>query len=83
MLILDEKYAHLVIAATDQGDLFTWKNLQSLCKLENILMNSKSAPGLCVSNAEIPGTCCKPWSLPSYIAVLSDRHSCLSITVGF
>lgn len=76
----DEKYVHLVIAAKDKQDLFTWKNLQSLCKLENILMNFNNIPSLCISNKQMAGKCCKPWSLPNYIAVLYDRSSCLSIT---
>ncbi|KAL1492621.1 hypothetical protein ABEB36_010857 [Hypothenemus hampei] len=76
----DENYVHLVISSTKKENLFTYKYLKSLCKLELFLMSFKSVSGICISNSQIEGQCCKPWSLPNYIAALFDRHTCLTIT---
>ncbi|ENN76838.1 hypothetical protein YQE_06679, partial [Dendroctonus ponderosae] len=76
----EENYVHLVIKANNGNDLFTWENLKLLCRLENFIMNLNIVPDICISDTEIDGECCKPWSLPNYIAALFDKHSCLSIT---
>ncbi|KAF7268497.1 hypothetical protein GWI33_018378 [Rhynchophorus ferrugineus] len=72
----DEKYAHIVVSSPNKEDLFTWHHIQSMCKLENSLMNLKNVPSLCISNS---GNCCKPWTLPNYIAALHNRKTCLNI----
>ncbi|XP_050314515.1 protein dispatched isoform X2 [Anthonomus grandis grandis] len=76
----DEKYSHLVISTPNKENLFSHKNLLSLCRLENVLMSLHSVPQLCISNTEVEGECCKPWSLANYIAALFGRTSCLQIT---
>ncbi|XP_066158603.1 protein dispatched [Euwallacea fornicatus] len=76
----DEKYAHMVVTTKNEDNLFTLQYLRSLCKLERVIMNSRLMKGRCISNNQEQGKCCKPWSLPNYVATLFDRHSCLTIT---
>ncbi|XP_030756335.1 protein dispatched-like [Sitophilus oryzae] len=72
----DEKYVHIVVSTVNNQDLFTWEHIKSLCTLENSLMNLKNVPSLCISNS---GICCRPWTLPNYIAALHNRKNCLNI----
>lgn len=77
----DSKYAHIVLTAGIEVNLFSWEHLKTLCKFEHYIMNSKLVEDLCISNNQMPGQCCRPWSIPNYIAAFFDKHSCLSITV--
>lgn len=77
----DSKYAHIVLTAGSEVNLFSWEHLKTLCKYEHYIMNSKVVEDLCISNNQMPGQCCRPWSIPNYIAAFFDKHSCLSITV--
>lgn len=78
----DERYAHLVIKAVDNGDLFTLANMLGMCRLEHDLIGMKYYKDLCIQNTNSKKRCCKPWSLPNYIAIINNRASCLAITVG-
>nr|XP_023021379.1 protein dispatched [Leptinotarsa decemlineata] len=60
---------------------FTEKALLILVKrLEHELLNLKFYDDLCIQNTKSKRRCCKPWSLPNYIALFNKRTSCLAIT---
>lgn len=78
---LDERYAHLVVTSRKKKDLFTISNMLAMCRLEHEFIGLKYYEDLCIQNTRFKKKCCKPWSLPNYIAILNNRSSCLAITV--
>ncbi|XP_060515797.1 protein dispatched [Cylas formicarius] len=75
----DPKYAHFVITSKNSTDLFTLDFLLSLCRLEHIFTELKYYNEFCIQNLQ-NNRCCKPWSLPNYIAILNQKTSCLTLT---
>jgi hypothetical protein len=56
--------------------------LLSMCELEQKLVDTEGYGDLC--QKEISTTnCCRPWSLPNYVALLSNKTSCFDINVSF
>ena len=82
IFILDEKYAHIVLKSNTGADLFNLKSLLNLCHIEQMLIETKYYEDLCVTKDVKSTTCCEPWSLGNYIALLNKRNSCLSINVS-
>ncbi|KAJ8916474.1 hypothetical protein NQ315_014692 [Exocentrus adspersus] len=74
----DEKYAHLVVTSSSKTDLFTMSNILAMCRLEYEFSHLKYYEDLCIQSTKY-NKCCKPWSLPNYIAMLNNRSSCLAI----
>ncbi|KAG5880194.1 hypothetical protein JTB14_006627 [Gonioctena quinquepunctata] len=75
----DERYAHLVVTTHNKKDLFTISNMLAMCRLEHELLGLKYYDDLCIQNTNFK-RCCKPWSLPNYVALFNKRTSCLAIT---
>lgn len=79
--IPDEKYAHVVIKSTNNKDIFSLESMMTICRLEYEFIEANSYKDLCIENEKSsPPKCCRPWSLPNYIALLHNRGSCLAIT---
>ncbi|KAJ8986210.1 hypothetical protein NQ317_009916 [Molorchus minor] len=73
------RYAHLVVTSHNKKDLFTISNMLAMCRLENEFIDLNDYERLCIHNNK-SDQCCKPWSLPNYIAIINNKASCLAIT---
>ncbi|KAK7868686.1 hypothetical protein R5R35_006977 [Gryllus longicercus] len=71
-------YARVVFSGIENGDLFTWEAMLSMCRLQILLSQGPQYHHLCETSSH--NTCCQPWSLPNYITLLQNRTSCLNIT---
>ncbi|CAH1153672.1 unnamed protein product [Phaedon cochleariae] len=76
----EPQYGHLVVTTHNKRDLFNLNNMLAMCRLEHELINIKYYNDLCIQNPYFNRKCCKPWSLPNYIALFNKRTSCLAIT---
>ncbi|XP_059161062.1 protein dispatched homolog 1-like isoform X2 [Physella acuta] len=76
----EKTYARIVVTSADNQNLFNEDDLRSICQLEHsYFRQSKDYKDVCLRN-EADGSCCRAWSLGSYIAVLVDKPSCDNIT---
>lgn len=80
----DKEYSHFVIQRVDMNlneSLYELNSLLAMCDLEEKITNVDGYEDLCQKelNSE---KCCKPWSLPNYIALLANKTSCFQIEVS-
>lgn len=55
--------------------------LLAMCELEQALVETNHYYGLCQKELTT-SNCCRPWSLPNYVSLLSNKTSCFDITVS-
>lgn len=77
------EYAHFVIERIDGANtsLFEYDAISSMCDLEFKLTTLKEYEQSCQVKM-VSKTCCRPWSIPNYFALLSNRSSCIDLQVG-
>lgn len=78
---VDPEYAHFVIQRHTENlteSLFELNTLLAMCELESRLEHIDEYQDLCERGAS-NDKCCRPWSLPNYIALLSNRSNCFDI----
>uniref|UniRef100_G1PA09 Protein dispatched homolog 2 n=1 Tax=Myotis lucifugus TaxID=59463 RepID=G1PA09_MYOLU len=75
----EKSYAQLVFMSTSAGSLWNLHAIHSMCHMEQDQIRSHHRFGaLCQRTAA--NECCPSWSLGNYVAVLSNRSSCLDTT---
>ncbi|XP_021574164.1 protein dispatched homolog 2 [Carlito syrichta] len=75
----EKSYAQLVFMSTSAGSLWNLHAIHSMCRMERDQIRSHAHFGaLCQRTAT--NECCPSWSLGNYVAVLSNRSSCLDTT---
>lgn len=78
------EYGHFVLERVNQTlneSLFEVNSLIAMCDLELKLTQVHYYRDLC--QLEIGSKrCCRPWSIPNYVALLSNRSSCFDIEVS-
>ncbi|KAM7156288.1 protein dispatched homolog 2 [Molossus nigricans] len=75
----EKSYAQLVFMSTSAGSLWNIHAIHSMCRMEQDQIRSHTQFGaLCQRRAA--NECCPSWSLGNYVAVLSNRSSCLDTT---
>nr|XP_004660839.2 protein dispatched homolog 2 [Jaculus jaculus]XP_045013505.1 protein dispatched homolog 2 [Jaculus jaculus] len=75
----EKSHAKLVFVSTSGGSLWNLHAIHSMCRIEQEQIRSHTSFGaLCQRNAA--NECCPSWSLGNYLAVLSNRSSCLDTT---
>ncbi|XP_069177966.1 protein dispatched isoform X2 [Procambarus clarkii] len=73
------EYGHMIVKSTVPRDtLITLKHLKAICELDDRLRSPAEFGTIC--ETWTPGRCCPSWSLPNYVALLSNRTSCHYIT---
>lgn len=84
LAILDPEYGHFVLERVHQAlneSLFELNALIAICHIEKKLTQVHYYRKLC--QVEIGSkNCCRPWSIPNYVALLSNRSSCFDIEVS-
>ncbi|XP_042543793.1 protein dispatched homolog 2 [Dipodomys spectabilis] len=75
----EKSHAKLVFVSTSGGSLWNLHAIHSMCRMEQEQIRSHPHFGaLCQRTAA--NECCPSWSLGNYLAVLSNRSSCLETT---
>ncbi|VCW77665.1 unnamed protein product, partial [Gulo gulo] len=75
----EKSYAQLVFMSTSAGSLWNLHAIHSMCRMEQDQIRSHSHFGALCQRTEA-NKCCPSWSLGNYVAVLSNRSSCLDTT---
>uniref|UniRef100_A0A1B0BUL1 SSD domain-containing protein n=1 Tax=Glossina palpalis gambiensis TaxID=67801 RepID=A0A1B0BUL1_9MUSC len=78
----DKAYSHFVVKrigpnATDS--LFDLNSLLAMCQLQDQITQVHNYDEYCQREL-IRNSCCRPWSLPNYVALLANKSSCFDIT---
>lgn len=82
---LDNEYAHFIVQRVNHNvsdSLFEINAMMAMCDLEIQLMNVNGYGDVCELDNDSK-KCCRPWSLPNYVALLSNKTSCFDIDVSF
>lgn len=78
---IDREYTHLVLMRSDgNSSLLEMDSIQAMCHLESQLTTIHSYKGFCQMKFYVK-ECCRPWSIPNYIALLSNKTNCYDIVV--
>lgn len=76
----DGRFVKIVFGSVTDGDLFTFSNIQSMCRLEEKFVTSQELyKRNCVRQVDST-SCCRSLSLGNYIAVLTNKQSCSNLT---
>lgn len=77
----DPDYAHFVVKRVHHNltvSLFEINGLLAMCDLEFQITQTSGYNEMCEN--EVGYTrCCRPWSLPNYVALLANRSSCFDL----
>ncbi|KAG0713160.1 Protein dispatched 1 [Chionoecetes opilio] len=73
------EYGRVILKSREARDsLLTLRHLLAICHLDDRLRSLAEFQPICETWS--PGQCCPSWSLPNYVALLSNRTSCHHIT---
>ncbi|XP_011863762.1 PREDICTED: protein dispatched-like [Vollenhovia emeryi] len=78
-------YSRVVITVDSQDkDLWSMEGVLAMCHIDGMLRGNVHFPSLCQTQLERNGVesnkCCRSWSPANYVALLSNRTSCLGVT---
>ncbi|OAD58699.1 Protein dispatched like protein 1, partial [Eufriesea mexicana] len=77
-------YARVVIGRNSEDtDLWSMEGVLAQCYIDGELRSNSHFPSLCQMQMEHNNTeqkCCRSWSPANYVALLSNRSSCLGVT---
>ncbi|XP_063887367.1 protein dispatched-like [Scylla paramamosain] len=72
------EYGRVILKSTvPRTTLLTLHHLRAICQLDERLRSLSEFQPICETWS--PGRCCPSWSLPNYVALLSNRSSCHQI----
>ncbi|CRK88732.1 CLUMA_CG002637, isoform A [Clunio marinus] len=77
----NKEYIHFVIKRIRWNvneSMFDANALLSMCELEQKLINTNGYNDLCQKEIS-SDNCCRPWTLPNYVTLLSNKTSCFDI----
>lgn len=85
--ILDKEYIHFVIKRVRWNlneSMFDTSAILSMCQLEQNLQDTSDYSSICQKKiSSFSNNCCRPWSIPNYVALLSNKSSCFDINVSW
>lgn len=78
-------YARVVITVdSDENNLWSMEGVLAQCHIDGVLRGNVHFSSLCQTqikrNGEANRKCCRSWSPANYVALLSNRSSCLGVT---
>lgn len=78
---LDPEYAHMALLRSDgSASLLEIDAIRAMCNLEFKLTTIRSYKGFCQQKFHVK-ECCRPWSIPNYIVLLTNKTACHEIEV--
>lgn len=78
----DNGYSHFVMERINHNlteSLFEINGLLAMCDLEQRIITTDHYEDYCVREV-MSNECCRPWSIPNYVALLSNRTHCFDLT---
>uniref|UniRef100_A0A023EYY9 Putative patched transmembrane receptor n=2 Tax=Triatoma infestans TaxID=30076 RepID=A0A023EYY9_TRIIF len=73
------EYGRIVVSGIDSRiDLFSVSSILTICRLESLITSPDLYKNICATSGE--HKLCKPWSLPNYITMISNKTTCMDIT---
>ena len=78
----DKEYAHFVIKRINynlKNSLFELNAILAMCDLERHILLTEGYQEICQKELT-SDNCCRPWSIPNYIAAISNKTSCFDLT---
>lgn len=79
----NKEYTHMVLVRSNgNASLLDIESVRGMCDLETKLTTLKNYKGLCQLKF-YSKQCCRPWSIPNYITLLSNKTTCAEIEVRF
>ena len=80
LLFTEKEYARVTFSSVSGGSLFTAAHLRAMCRIEKDKIRPHTAfDDTCVRYTH-SHRCCSSWSLPNYVALLSNRTTCHDVT---
>ncbi|OXU27643.1 hypothetical protein TSAR_001530 [Trichomalopsis sarcophagae] len=74
-------YSRVVISSKDpEQNLWSLEGVLAQCHIDAALRASPHFPSLCQRQLDPKQKCCRSWSPANYVALLSNRTSCLAVT---
>jgi len=75
-------YARIIIGVkAKEKDLWSMEGVLAQCHIDDVLRGNTYFPSLCqVTHEGVGQKCCRSWSPANYVALLSNRSSCLGVT---
>ncbi|GAB1869493.1 Protein dispatched-like protein 1 [Camponotus japonicus] len=74
-------YARVVIAVdTEEKNLWSMEGVLAQCHIDGVLRANAHFSSLCQTQEHNSNKCCRSWSPANYVALLSNRSSCLGVT---
>ena len=74
-------YARVVISSKNkQQNLWSLEGVLAQCHIDEALRANPHFPDLCQRQLDHKQKCCRSWSPANYVALLSNRTSCLAVT---
>lgn len=75
-------YARVVIAvdAVKEKNLWSLEGVLAQCHIDGVLRANAHFSSLCQTEEHNSHKCCRSWSPANYVALLSNRSSCLGVT---
>ncbi|CAL4119913.1 unnamed protein product, partial [Meganyctiphanes norvegica] len=72
-------YGHVVVKSqVERESLLTKRHLKAICELDTRIRSPPEFQNVCTESSS--GKCCPSWSLPNFVALISNRTSCHDIT---
>jgi len=74
-------YARVVIAVdAEEKNLWSMEGVLAQCHIDGVLRANAHFSSLCQTQEHNSNKCCRSWSPANYVALLSNRSSCLGVT---
>ncbi|XP_029177089.1 protein dispatched-like [Nylanderia fulva] len=74
-------YARVVIAVdSEEKNLWSMEGILAQCHIDDVLRANAHFSSLCQTEEHNSHKCCRSWSPANYVALLSNRSSCLGVT---
>lgn len=86
MTSADKEFIHFAVQRNRWNvneSMFDTNVLYSMCELEQRIVDTEGYEEICQREISSETNCCRPWSLPNYVALLSNKTSCFDINVSF
>lgn len=80
-------YSRVVLGSTkEDSDLWTIDGVLAQCKIDAIIRENPEFTSICETQIDLEGkvvqqnNCCRSWTPANYVALMSNRTSCLGVT---
>ena len=80
VVLTEKEYARYTFSSRTNSNLFTLNNILAMCDIDAHIRKHVAFRDACARKVHTRRRCCRSWSLPNYVALLSNRSTCHNIT---